>query len=87
MRWAILLLALAACAEDDPGRPAARVAPQPPAVCPAGIPAPAAPPAPRTVDAIAQYATAMAEAHRRTEAARAECARRLRAMAVWAARD
>jgi len=78
----VLLMAVAACAEPS-SSPDVGV-PRPTAVCPAGAPAPRAPPAPRTVDAIAQYATAMAEAHRRTEAARAECARRLRALDAWA---
>ena len=56
----------------------------PTAACPQGAHAPLAPPAPRTVDAIARYANALADAHHRTEVARAECARRLARMSEWA---
>lgn len=46
----VLLMAVAACAEPS-SSPDVGV-PRPTAVCPAGAPAPRAPPAPRTVDAI-----------------------------------
>ena len=81
----LLLLAVSSCGIGDAIN-TERNATRPPAACPAGVRAPEAPKAPRTVESIAQYANGLASAHRRTEAARAECARRLRALNEWANR-
>ena len=68
-----LLLALAVCAC------AARPAPHPVVerTCPAGAPLPPVPAKPRTVQQVADWGNAVARALAVTEAARAECARRL----------
>jgi len=76
-RAALLLLALAACAEAGPEPVAAPARPPVATTCPHGAPSPPAPQAPRTVEAIAAYATALERARAQTEAARAICARRL----------
>jgi len=77
MRPLIALLCLAGCAEapETPAEPALR--PVVVATCPQGARPPQAPPAPRTVESIARYATAVEKARAQTEAARAVCARRL----------
>ena len=81
MRWLWLSLFLTTgCSslEAEEASPADAPSAQRATACPAGAPAPPAPPAPRTVDDITRYALDLAEAHRLTERARAECARRLR---------
>lgn len=80
-RAALLLFALAACA-DAPAPIAAPALPHTAITCPQGAPAPRAPPAPRTVESIAVYATAVERARAQTEAARAICARRLAEVAA-----
>lgn len=79
------LLLLAACAASEPP-PAPR--PMPPAElasCPGRVHSPPAPKPPRTVEAVARWATAINDALVRTEAARAECARRLERLNAWVA--
>lgn len=76
-RSVLALLCLAGCAEAPatPAEPSTR--PPVAATCPQGARPPQAPPAPRTVESIARYATAVEKARAQTEAARAICARRL----------
>ena len=76
-RAALVLLALAGCAEDAPEPVVKPERPQVQATCPQGDPAPPAPQAPRTVESIAVWAVAVERARAQTEAARAICARRL----------
>jgi hypothetical protein len=84
IRWAVLLLLLTGCAVEV--EPVA--VPQPPAIvipdsltrCPGGAPALVPPPAPRTPDQIARWGIGTETARQKTEAARRECERRLRAL-------
>ncbi len=79
IRAALLLIALAGCAATpEPVTVAAR--PEVPArlrSCPPGAAAPAPPRAPRTPEQLAAWGIAAEKARARTEAARAECGRRL----------
>lgn len=75
------LLLLAGCAAiAPPPRPA------PPAelvTCPGRVASPPAPKPPRSVESVARWATAINDALVRTEANRAECARRLDRLHAW----
>lgn len=73
----VLLLGCAPASPPNAGRP------EETASCPRGAPVPFAPRAPRTVEQIGAYANALAVAVDRTEAARAECARRLALLNAW----
>lgn len=69
---ALLIVALASCAAPPPQPPLPP--PPPPAVsCPGRVVVPPAPKAPRTVEQVARWATAMDAALVRSERARAEC--------------
>ena len=76
-RAALLLLAVAGCADDAPAPATAALRPPYVATCPQGAPAPPAPQASRTIESIAVWATAVERAREQTEAVRAICARRL----------
>ncbi|APT59557.1 hypothetical protein RGI145_19620 [Roseomonas gilardii] len=86
IRAALLLIALAGCAEaPEPVTVASR--PEVPArlrSCPAGAAAPAPPRAPRTPEQLAAWGIAAERARARTEVARMECERRLRELAAYA---
>lgn len=74
---ALILMMVAACADEPAPEPQSAVKPVVVATCPQGSPSPPAPRAPRTVESIAVWATAVERARVQTEAARAICARRL----------
>lgn len=80
MRWLLLLLVLAGCAQPLPQVPARLQ------VCPDAVYAPPPPPSPRTVKALFDWAGKIEVARRRTEAARHECAARLGALNLWIGR-
>lgn len=65
--------------------PAPTIPPQPTGNCPAAGTVPAAPPAPRTVEAVARYATRLDEALVRSHRARAACAHSLDELRAWIA--
>ena len=84
MSRALLLfgLALAACSTPQQQQPRT----EPPsdlASCPGRVVVPPAPKAPRSVEQIARWGTAVDAALVKSEAARAECSRRLVALNVW----
>lgn len=80
---AVLCLVASCAAAPDP-RPA--LAEQPPpdlSGCAGPVPVPPAPKVPRTMEAIARWSFAIDAALVRSEAARAECARRLARLHEW----
>lgn len=79
----VLVLGLGACATAAPP-PAPSPPPPELLACPGKVPSPPAPKPPRTVEAVARWATAINGALVRTELARAECARRLDQLGAWA---
>lgn len=82
MKFAPLLL-LAGCAAAPPPEPPRRV---PPAVsCPGRVVVPPAPRAPRSIEAIARWGTALDAALVKSEAARAACERSLDLLHEWIA--
>jgi hypothetical protein len=75
------LLLLAGCATAAPPP-----RPEPPPellTCPGRVASPPAPKPPRSVESVARWATAINSALVRTEANRAECARRLDSLNAW----
>lgn len=84
---ALVAAMLTGCTKQAPP-PAAEPPSSPPAElqsCPGRVRSPPAPKPPRTVEAVAAWATAINDALVRTELARAECARRLDRLNEWAA--
>lgn len=80
----LALVLLAGCAAAPPTRFVVMAVPPPElASCAGRVTVPPAPRAPRTVEAIARWGTALDAALVRSEAARAECARRLSALWSW----
>ncbi|MDT8330213.1 hypothetical protein RQ831_04045 [Roseomonas gilardii] len=86
IRPALLLIALAGCAEaPEPVIVASRLeVPARLRSCPPGAAAPAPPRAPRTPEQLAEWGIAAEKARARTEVARAECERRLHELAAYA---
>lgn len=79
------LAALAACAtaEAPPPPPVPRQVPPGLIGCPGPVVVPPAPRAPRTVEAVGAWGTRIDAALVRSEAARAECSRRLATLNRW----
>lgn len=78
---------LVACASGNPQSPEIATLDVPAILttCPRGVAAPPAPPTPRTVEQVVDWARAVSAAQDRTEKARAECAYRLRKLNSWIA--
>ncbi|TSD89060.1 hypothetical protein FFK22_008745 [Mycobacterium sp. KBS0706] len=88
IRATLLALVLAGCAAgagDSPPAIATLDVPEILRTCPKGGDVPSAPPPPRTVEQVVDWARAVSAAQDRTEKARAECAYRLKKLNDWAA--
>ena len=83
MRTLAIAALLAGCSGTSPVPPILPPDPPPIATCPQGVPAPVPPPIPRTVQQLADYATAAEAARAKTEHARVICQSRLEALIDW----
>lgn len=77
MKQIMLVALLAGCAAPHAPPPAAIVVPQELTFCPKGVPQPATPKPPRTTEVIADAFNKAKTAGQQTDAALAECSRRL----------